>query len=322
MDFIKGFTYGWMARKGDFEKSEAKESMRLLKERTDTETAIISLAALQDTAHSTDIDYKGEHMVSDEELVDMIRYAQSLGMDVILKPTVNCHDGTWRAHINFFDIDVPCEPKWRDWFKSYTNYQLHYAKIAQATGCTMFIFGCEMVQTERRDNEWRKLIEEVRSVYNGAITYNTDKYQEGNVKWWDAVDVISSSGYYPINDWENQLDRIEKIIKPYNKPFFFAEAGCPSRSNSPFVPNDWGLEGETDMQAQVDFYKAMFDKTRERDWMQGFGLWDWKAILYSESEAESNDDYAVYGKPAEKVIKEFYQSVKPDRVLPATEQKL
>ena len=49
------------------------------------------------------------------------------------------------------------------------------------------------------------------------IAYNTDKYQEGNVKWWDAVDVISSSGYYLIDDWDRQLDRIEREIKPLEK---------------------------------------------------------------------------------------------------------
>jgi len=309
MEFIKGFTYGWMSRKGEFAKPEAKESMRLLKERTNSEYVIISMAALQDGAHTTFVDYTGEHMVSDEELINMIEYAQSLGLKVILKPTVNCKDGTWRAHINFFDLDVPCEPKWSDWFKSYTEYQMHYAEIAQKTNCDLFIVGCEMVQTERRDKEWRNLIEDVRSAYNGPITYNTDKYQEANVKWWDALDVISSSGYYPINDWENQLNRIENIIKRYKKPFFFAEAGCPSRSNSPYVPNDWNLEGEIDMNAQAEYFRVMFEKTSQRDWVLGFGLWDWKALLHDENEADKNDDYAVFGKPAEKVIKDYYGSI-------------
>ena len=76
MDFIKGFTYGWMSMKGDFAKPEAKESMRLLKERTNSDYAIITMAALQDGAHTTEVDYTGDHMVADEELVEMIEYAQ------------------------------------------------------------------------------------------------------------------------------------------------------------------------------------------------------------------------------------------------------
>ena len=61
--------------------------------------------------------------------------------------------------------------------------------------------------------------------YHGLVSYNTDKYQEDHVSWWDCVDVISSSGYYPIDQWEQELDRIEKVVQKFKKPFFFAEAG-------------------------------------------------------------------------------------------------
>nr|WP_154895022.1 1,4-beta-xylanase [Paenibacillus xylanexedens] len=307
MEYIKGFTFGWMSGRGEFRKTEAKESLRLMAERTGSSHVIFALAALQDHPQAVEVRYRGEHMVEDDELLDMIRYARTLGLRVILKPTVNCTDGTWRAHINFFDIDVPCEPKWKDWFRSYTAYQKHYAAIAEQEKCEMFIVGCEMVQSERRSAEWREVIAAVREVYSGFVSYNTDKYQEGHVTWWDAVDVISSSGYYPIGDWEAQLDRIEQEIAPYGKPFFFAEAGCPSRSGSAQVPNDWGLEGTVCAEEQERFYEAMFRHASQREWVRGFGLWDWSANLYQEKNALTDDGYGVYGKPAERVIRRFYE---------------
>ncbi|MEW4431434.1 1,4-beta-xylanase [Paenibacillus pabuli] len=307
MEYIKGFTFGWMSGRGEFRKPEAKESLRLMAERTGSSHVIFALAALQDHPQAVEVKYRGEHIVEDDELLDMIRYARTLGLRVILKPTVNCTDGTWRAHINFFDIDVPCEPKWTDWFRSYTAYQKHYAAIAEQEKCEMFIVGCEMVQSERRSAEWREVIAAVREVYTGLVSYNTDKYQEGHVTWWDAVDVISSSGYYPIGDWEAQLDRIEQEIAPYKKPFFFAEAGCPSRSGSAQVPNDWGLEGVVSAEEQERFYEAMFRHASQREWVRGFGLWDWSANLYQEKNALTDDGYGVYGKPAERVIRSFYE---------------
>ena len=307
MEYIKGFTFGWMSGRGEFRKPEAKESLRLMAERTGSSHVIFALAALQDHPQAVEVKYRGEHMVEDDELLDMIRFARTLGLRVILKPTVNCTDGTWRAHINFFDIDVPCEPKWKDWFRSYTAYQKHYAAIAEQEKCEMFIVGCEMVQSERRSAEWREVIAAVREVYTGLVSYNTDKYQEGHVAWWDAVDVISSSGYYPIGDWEAQLDRIEQEIAPYKKPFFFAEAGCPSRSGSAQVPNDWGLEGTVSAEEQERFYEAMFRHASQREWVRGFGLWDWSANLYQEKNALTDDGYGVYGKPAERVIRRFYE---------------
>lgn len=169
---------------------------------------------------------------------------QEKGIRVGLKPTVNCKDGTWRAYISLFEHDVPCEPKWENWFASYVEFQTHYARIAEEEQCDIFIAGCEMVMTEHREKQWREVIASICREYHGLVSYNTDKYQEDQVSWWDCVDMISSSGYYPIDQWEQELDRIEKTVLKYQKPFFFAEAGCMSRKGSGMVPNNWKLQGE------------------------------------------------------------------------------
>ncbi|MDP4145675.1 MAG: 1,4-beta-xylanase [Bacillota bacterium] len=312
MDFIKGFTFGPFASRGSFTKKEAYRSLENLKERVGVNFIILVPNGLQDTPQSEEICYTSNSTVSDEELMDMIDYAKKIGLRVALKPTANCKNGAWRAHINFFDEEVHCEPKWSNWFKSYTDFQLHYANIAEKTGCEMFIAGYEMVMSERREKEWRKLISDIRDVYNGRVSYNTDKYQEHNVQWWDCVDVISSSGYYPIDDWEKELDRIEKIVHKFNKPFFFAEAGCMSTKGSSFVPNDWGVEGDVDLTGQADWYKAMFESALKRQWVSGFAMWDWAWNQYSLNKASSNKGYDVYGKPVEKVIKRYYGMVVVD----------
>lgn len=224
MKFIKGFTFAPFARSGSYSKKETYKSLDNLKERVGVSFIILVPNGLQDTPQSEEICYTSNSTISDSELEDLINYAKKSGLRVAIKPTVNCKNGTWRAHINFFDEDVHCEPKWSKWFVSYTNFQLHYANIAEKTGCEMFIAGCEMVMAERRENEWRKLISDIRGVYHGIVSYNTDKYQEDNVKWWDCVDVISSSGYYPLSDWEKELDRIEKVVKKFNKPFFLCRS--------------------------------------------------------------------------------------------------
>lgn len=307
--FIKGVTFGWLSKKGELSDPEAKESLRKMKDRTACNTVIFALAALQDTPFSTEIDYRGNHMPDDGELKTMMDFARELGLKIILKPTVNVRDGSWRAHINFFDFDVPGEPTWSEWFKSYTEYQLHYARIAEEQGCEMFVAGCEMVQSERREEEWRALIGEIRKVYSGLITYNTDKYQEDRLGWWDAVDVISSSGYYPVNDWDRQLDRIEKAVERWQKPFFFAEVGCPSRTGSSLIPNDWKHKGKVDLEEQANFYKVMFEKTLARSWVKGYAIWDWSARLYDEKDANEDGGYGVYGKPAEKIIFHYYSRI-------------
>ncbi|BCN30091.1 glycoside hydrolase family 113 [Anaeromicropila herbilytica] len=306
MEFIKGYTFAPFSKKGSYQGEEAYASLELLKNRTGINFIILVPNGLQDTPQSEEICYTSNATVSDEELIDMIKYAKKIGLRVALKPTVNCKNGTWRAHINFFDEEVPCEPKWSKWFVSYTDFQLHYAKIAEETGCEMFIAGCEMVMSEHREEEWRNVISEIRGVYHGLVSYNTDKYQEHNVKWWDAVDVISSSGYYPISDWEKELDRIERVVNLYKKPFFFAEAGCMSVTGSKNVPNDWSIRGDIDLEGQAEWYERMFQTCSNRQWVSGYAIWSWSIKLYHEKNAMKNGSYEVYGKPAEIVIKKYY----------------
>lgn len=219
MQMIKGITFAPFSRRGKLDTKAARASLRNLKKLTGANLIILVPNGLQETPQSETIARETQANATDEEFLSIIEYAHSLGLSVALKPTVNCMNGTWRAHISFFDKDVPCEPKWSNWFASYTAFQLHYAALAEKSGCEMFIAGCEMVMSEHRDAEWRKLISDIKEVYHGPVSYNTDKYQEDNVTWWDCVDVISSSGYYPVNDWENQLDRIEKVVKNLTSPF-------------------------------------------------------------------------------------------------------
>lgn len=306
MELIKGITFAPFVRRGILMKNDTLHSLDSLALRTNANYIIIVPNGLQDTPQSEEIDFTSEATMGDDELSEFIAYAHEKGLKVALKPTVNCRNSTWRAHINFFDEDVPCEPKWGCWFESYSAFQTHFAQIAQKTGCEMFIAGCEMVQSERREKEWRGVISDVRGFYKGAVSYNTDKYQEHNVKWWDAVDIISSSGYYPINDWENQLDRIEKVVKHFNKPFFFAECGCMSTEGSNLVPNDWRVRGDIDLQGQAAWYQAMFDACSKRDWVGGFAVWDWAAKQYAPSKADTHGGYEIFGKPAEKTVSEFY----------------
>lgn len=309
MQFIKGVTFAPFAHKGSFETKEAYDSLNNLKEKTGANFITLVPNGLQETPQSEEIFYTTDATMSDDELTAMINYAHEIGLQVALKPTANCKNGTWRAYINFFDKDVHCEPKWRNWFAAYTKFQLHYAKIAEETNCEMFLAGCEMVMSERRDAEWRKLIADIKSVYSGPVSYNTDKYQEDNITWWDCVDIISSSGYYPLKDWEQELDRIEKVVKKFNKPFFFSECGCMSTEGSSKAPNDWTVTGKVNLKEQADWYTAMFEACKKRSWVEGFCLWDWAWKQYPPCKAEHHGSYDIYEKPAQAVVKKYYDSL-------------
>lgn len=306
MKAVKGFTltiFGGSHNPGE-RVEEIKDAIDTMKETLGINTVMLALGAWQETPHSEEIVYETENIPGDAELEEIIAYIHRCGLQVFLKPMVNCRNGVWRAYISFFDIEAPCESKWSRWFTSYQNYLLHYAALAQKTGCEMLVIGCELVMTEKKEREWRELISVIRKEYTGLLTYNTDKYQEENVSWWDAVDVISSSGYYPVDRWEENLCRIERVVRKYNRPFFFAECGMPSRHGSSAVPNDWTFEGELDLEEQKLYYEKMFEICGNCDWVDGFCGWDWHSSFRKEPVV--NKDYSVYGKPVTKIIRDFY----------------
>ena len=138
MEAFCAVNFAVFPHRGVLGSEESRKSMEEMVRRIHTNWVIFTPSGMQETPYSEEIRYDGEKSCTDEELYDMIRYAQSLGLKVALKPTVNCDNGVWRARISFFDHDVPCEPKWGNWFESHIAFQKHYAQIAhgQAVNCS------------------------------------------------------------------------------------------------------------------------------------------------------------------------------------------
>ena len=301
-------TWGWVGTRGTWTTQAARRSMEAMTEVAPT-WVVLAYAALQDTAQSTEIHWRDSpDLVSDDEIRAAAAHARELGLRVCLKPTVNVTDGTWRAHIGFFDQDVPGEPTWDEWFDAYDEYILHHARLAQEIGADLFCMGCEMVRADAREDRWRSLAARVREVYTGPVTYNCDKYQEDRVSWWDAVDIVSASGYYPTGTWPEHLARIAPVAQRHGGEFLFIEAGCPSRDTSPARPNDWNMVGVPDEHAQAAYLDEMLTATLGTPWVRGVALWDWPADLYPAAEGPANDDYCMYGKAGAAVVRRHFSA--------------
>ena len=301
---IKSFNFITWHWKNDFNLEDAKREIDYQILNCNINAVTFAFAAQQDHCYSTTIDWTGSHMPNDNQLEDLIKYSKDKGLKTLVKPMLNVSDGYWRAYIRFFDEDVPCEPKWKEWFKSYGEYIIHYAQFCEKNNVDILIIGCELVGTDHRCDEWRSLVKNIRRIYNGALTYNCDKYQEHNVKWWDALDYISSSGYYPVGTISKELDRIEEVCKKFNLPFIFTEAGCPSVKGASKMPNDWFLieTGEVCEENQYNYLKELFEESSKRGFIKGFCLRDWPIKSPQNAKDKYEKDYTVKFKKAENLI--------------------
>ncbi len=305
MEFLNAYTFGFCEKQGFTRGTSWKESLRLMAASTGCNAVILPVCAWQDHAFSTRMDSVHPDVMSEEDVRNVCAHARSLGLKVILKAMVNCRDGYWRAYIRFFDDPVPAEPSWAEWFASWTGHVCRVARMARDNAADLLCVGCETVGTDARAAEWRALIREVRKIYGGPLTYNCDKYQEDRVTWWDALDVISSSGYYPLEDLEAEFQRIGRVAEREGKPFMFMECGCPSRMNSEHRPNDWRFGGETSPEVQAAWYRAFIGAIRRHPFVRGTGWWDWSATrLYPEYAGADNGGYCTWGKPANRLIAE------------------
>lgn len=306
VEFLNAYTFGFCEKRGFTEGAVWKESLKRLAATTGCNAIILPVCAWQDHTYSTVMDSDGPGVMSAADVKNVCGFARALGLKVILKAMVNCRDGYWRAYIRFFDCPVPVEPQWADWFAAWTAHVCGVAEMAEENGADLLCVGCEMVGTDHREREWRALIRAVRQIYHGPVTYNCDKYQEDRIGWWDAVDLISSSGYYPIGEIDENFARIRAVAEEAKKPFMFMECGCPSRENAENRPNDIRFGGAVSMRAQTRWYEAFLDGVARSPFIRGTGWWDWSATrLYPEYAGMDDGGYCTFGKPANEALAAF-----------------
>ena len=103
-------------------------------------------------------------------------------------------------------------------------------------------------------------------------------------------------------------ENLRKVSQKFNRPVFFIELGmCSAKGCSaiPWIhndPNTMVYDGDE----QARFYQVMLETFWDEPWFIGYAWWDWHTDLYSLEKAKTDTSFCIYGKPAEKLIKEWY----------------
>lgn len=319
---IKGFTYGFCGRKGNYNSEEGIYSQNALMN-TGINWVCLAVVINQKTFSSTEFYFDFRKSIPDLELIETIERFHKNNIKVCLKPMINCDDGVWRALIDFPDLTMNNQDTyWSKWFEYYAAFLEHYAKIAEYTKCEMFCLGCEMLGTERKEEHWRATIKKVRNVYSGPLVYNTNHGKEEVAQWYDAIDYLGTSAYYPVEDkpgatveqmtekWEKIADNLEKVSKRIGKKFIFMEIGCRSALGCAQMPWDFThYDFPMSEEEQANFYESSLKVMSKRDWFEGYFWWDWSTKIYhTKEEAVKDRGFNIHLKQAEDVIKKWYKN--------------
>lgn len=250
---------------------------------------------------------------SDQDLRTAIRRAKRDGLKVMLKPYVEteaylAEPSKWHGLIGSGFKD---ENQWKRWFQSYTAAIVHYARLAQSTGVDQFCVGTELVATDHREADWRRLIGEVRRVFDGPVTYASHHPQLEKIAWWDALDVVGVDAYFPLtnlqnpsrNDlvrgWAPHLSVLERVSKRTSKAILFTEIGYPAISSAASEPWLAAPERPADPNLQALCYDVLFDHVLALPYVSGAFLW----VAYWNLDLKDEKGFVPFGKPAEKVIR-------------------
>ncbi len=250
------------------------------------------------------------------------QFAHELGIKVLLKPHIwlTANQGKWRA-----DIEMESESAWQGWFRSYGNFILHYARLAQRLGIEALCVGTELLATStKRETDWRAIILDVRKVYPGKLTYAANWYQEyENIEFWDSLDFIGIQAYFPLTSrldpsveelmegWQLHLIPIERISRRHNRPVVFTEIGYRSNVNAAIKPWVWPKPSsrpanERDLRTQANCYEAFFQTFWFRPWFAGAYVWKWFPRV-DEIRNEPDQGFSPQGKPSERVLAKWYK---------------
>lgn len=242
----------------------------------------------------------------------------SLGFEIIIKPQIwlGRDDDHWSATIGF-----ETEDDWLTWESNYRELILYQARLAQEIESPLFVIGTELSRSVReRPDFWRALIQEIRGVYSGQLTYAANWYDDyEHAAFWDDLDYIGVQAYFPLSDdtseiapelllsaWEPHKLAIQTISERFDKPVLFTEIGYRSVSYAAYEPWRWAERGESapaDTLIQRQLYEAFFDTFWSEEWFEGALFWKW--TLRSNRRHGSDRgrlDYSPQNKPAERVL--------------------
>lgn len=315
-----GFKSDW---NGEFRTGAAQSAMQGL---AATNANAISIAPRLFTASMTSNEVIADpgKTESDANIAATIADAQALGLSVLLKPMLSGLDGTTAHELRPGDVGA--------FFASYKAEMIDLARIAEQSGVTMLSIGNELskLSDEQYRGYWVDLVDSVRSVYHGELTYAAATDEAIHVGFWDQVDEIGINAYPPLttktdptvdemvaawnnvsaNDyWAAAMDHkspvefMHALAVEHGKPLLFTETGYRSVDGTNIAPGGWTGSSTQDVQEQRDAFDAFFQVwgSHGGTWFKGAHIWDW-----DPDNAYSPTGYSPMGKPAEQLITDWF----------------
>ena len=176
---------------------------------------------------------------SDLDILDLCDYIHAKGLQVMLRPALECFDGTDRTYVDFDNDVYRLNPRQGSsgntycsrWFASMKARTVHFAAVAERCRCEAFCLDTtrDRMSGAAFNAHWTDILKDVRLAYRGLVTC-------GNEPPRKAVD-FTQDRQLP-DFWQNGLDclDIEELPPASVRPEWLAPDGTAQvQTNGVFV---------------------------------------------------------------------------------------
>lgn len=272
----------------------------------------VNYVALNDFAYipsinSPEVRYNRDPSLTSDNLLQTVKDAKALGLQVMLKPHLWSRDfgraGKWHG-----DIEMLTEADWDTFFAGYTRYLMVQADIASRGGADSLCIGLEYVQASKQTARWQKLIADIRQVYKGHLTYSAAFLEWKDIEFWPQLDSVGISAYFPVassdnaseaelvTGWQRVYGELDEFHKKVNKPIWFLEIGYSRSLTAGKEPWSYTVVGEPSDEYQARLYRVAIEQAAQRKYMAGVFLWKW-FTAGSYQRYEGHDPFAIQNNP-------------------------
>jgi hypothetical protein len=279
-------------------------------------TVLFVVHGWQEHAGTNDLHLDANKTANAEDIGRLCDLAAANGLRTILMPVVlltHPRNTEWRGRI------VPADHAWDVWFKRYTRFIMHFAKLAEQHKVELLMVGSELIKTEVHTERWRRVIAEVRQNYRGKLGYsaNWDHYQTTKIGFWDDLDYVGMTSYYELAEgpnptieeidanWAGFKEDIETFQRKVNKPIIFTEVGWCSQEGA--AHEGWNYyanqkASEAGHQEQARLYESFMKNWSNEPGVGGIIWWEWS----TDRGGADDFNYTPRGKPAEALLRRWF----------------
>ncbi len=271
--------------------------------------------------HPTGIDWSFEAPFPQNRaaMLSAIEQAHRRGLRVLLVPHLWVEDGSWRG-----EIDPGKDAGWARWAQAYRAFLLAWAEVAEKAHADMLSGGVELGSwvTTQRAPTFRAILDDVRRVYHGPITYSANWDDIEATLIVNSLDVIGINGFYPLAERDGAgfealrkgavevAKRVHHLASVWHKPVVFTEFGYTTRPDPAIKPWEWPdrmRKVRVDEIAQATAYKALLAPLLDEPGFLGLFVWRFYADPDDVSQ-EAEWGFSPRGKRAELVLRDGFRA--------------